>query len=239
MKKLFAAMTAALMMVTLVASTAVAAPPTSELKGQAWRIQYIKPATSSLWEINKVKLVDGQLSIPVRAFVSKTEGSFAVYFQNNYNTGLTESQTLTATATWTPGTYETRTDPSSAAYGRFWFQAAIGNYNSNDYWWYSGDSFALNTGSGDTMIAELDNRASWSNICGQVATDTTAHPGPNCIGGTDPDVSPYDGFTKAMANVKQLGISFGSASRYASGVAFDGETGETGTFSMASFSVTP
>jgi hypothetical protein len=237
MKKLFAAMTAALTMVALVASTVVAAPPTSDLMTQAWRIQYAKPATSSFWDINKVKLdQDSDLTFPVRAFETKTTGSFAVYFQNNYNTGLTESQTLTATASWTQGLYETRTDPSSAAYGRFWFQAAIGNYNSNDYWWYSGDSFDLNAGSADTLTAALSDRDHWSDICGQVATDVIAHPGDNCIGGTDPNVSPYDGFTNAMANVKQLGISFGSASRYASGIAF---VGGPATFSMSSFTVTP
>lgn len=236
MKKLLAAMTAALMMVALVSSTAFAAPPTSDLMTQAWRIQNIMPATSALWDINKVKLTGGALSFPVRAFESKTTGSFAVYFQNNYNTSLTESKTLSATANWTQGGYETRSTPSSAAYGRFWFQAAIGNYNSNDYWWYSGDSFDLNTTIADTITAPLATRASWSNICGQVATDTTAHPGPNCIGGTDPNVSPYDGFTNAMANVKQLGISFGSASRYASGIAF---VGGPATFTVSGFTVTP
>ena len=55
MKKLFAAMTAALMVMAL-ASTALAVPPTTDLTTQAWRIQYIEPATSSLWDINKVKL---------------------------------------------------------------------------------------------------------------------------------------------------------------------------------------
>ncbi len=75
-----------------------------------------------------------------------------------------------------------------------------------------------------------------TNVCGQAANDTTPHPGANCVGGTDPAVSPSDGFTHAMANVKQVGLSFGSAGSYASGIALDGNPG---TFTMTSFTVTP
>jgi len=87
-----------------------------------------------------------------------------------------------------------------------------------------------------TVTARLNDRANWSNICGQNATDTIAHPGPNCVGTTDPAVSPYDGFTNAMANVKEIGLSFGSAGSYASGIALDGGPG---TFTMTNFTVTP
>ena len=38
-------------------------------------------------------------------------------------------------------------------------------------------------------------------------------------------MSPYDGFTKAMQNVKQLGLSFGSSCTYASGTAINGAPG--------------
>jgi hypothetical protein len=219
MKRILAAMTAALLLTALVAGTAVAAKPTTtNLMGQGWRIQYLVPATSALWDINKVKLVAGEPSFPVKEFDSKTTGSFAVYFQTNWNTSLAGT-TLTATADWADGTYETRSNAFDGAYGRFWFQDAIGNYTSNSYWWYSGDRLDLNGSTSGTLSASLTNRAHWSNLCGQVATDTTAHPGDNCVGGTDPAVSPYDGFTNAMKNVKQLGISFGSAGSYASGIA--------------------
>jgi hypothetical protein len=86
------------------------------------------------------------------------------------------------------------------------------------------------------VTARLNDRANWSNICGQNATDTIAHPGPNCVGTTDPAVSPYDGFTNAMKNVKEIGLSFGSAGSYASGIALDGGPG---TFTMTNFTVTP
>ena len=58
----------------------------------------------------------------------------------------------------------------------------------------------------------------------------------DCVGGTYSAVSPADGFINAMANVKQLGLSFGSTSRWVDGIALDGETG---TFTMTSFTVTP
>ena len=49
-------------------------------------------------------------------------------------------------------------------------------------------------------------------------------------------MSPYDGFTKVMKGVKQLGLSFGSACSCARGVAIDGAAG---TFTMNIFRVTP
>jgi hypothetical protein len=62
------------------------------------------------------------------------------------------------------------------------------------------------------------------------------HPGPNCVGGTDPAVSPYDGFSNAMKNVKQIGLAFGSSGSYASGIAMNGTTG---TFTLTQFVITP
>ena len=94
----------------------------------------------------------------------------------------------------------------------------------------------LNARTSGTLTVSLNDRANWMNVCGQLANDPTPHPGPNCVGGTDPAVSPWDGFTNAMKNVKQLGLSFGNASRYASGIAV---FGGTGSFQMSSFTVTP
>lgn len=238
MKKTLAAMVAALLMVALASSTAFAAKPsTTSLMGQAWRVQYVMPATSAFWDINKVKLASGNLTFPIQQFDSKSTGSFAVYFTNNYNAGLTESQTLTTTANWSPGSYETRSTVFPGAYGRIWFQdVASGPITSNDYWWYSGSSLDLNGSTSGTVTAPLSDRAHWSNICGQLATDTNTYAGPNCVGTTDPAVSPYDGFTNAMAKVKQLGLSFGSLGSYASGVARDISAG---TFSVSAFTVTP
>jgi hypothetical protein len=233
MKRLSAMFVAGLLLALVVPGTAFATPPTGDLTTQAWRIQYANPATNYFWEIDKVKLdASGDLTFPVRQYVAPTTGSFATYFQNNYNTSLTTSTTLFVDATWTPGTYASRS--GAGAFGRFWFQSDIGNWDSNSYWWYSGDSLDLNTVSAGTMTAALSDTAHWSNICGKLATDTAVYSGPDCVGGTYPAVSPADGVANAMANVKQLGISFGSTSRYASGIARMGADGE---FSMSAFDV--
>ncbi len=160
-----------------------------------------------------------------------------VYMLGNYNNDLT-GKTITVKASWTPSTtYKTRStcDSGDLAYGRLELQdTSSGTYNFNDYWWYNGQKFDLNnTDNSGTITALLSNRAAWTNICGKSATDTTVYSGPDCINGEYPAVSPYDGFTNAIKNVKQLGLSFGSSCRYASGVANDTPS----TFTLSNFNI--
>ena len=49
-------------------------------------------------------------------------------------------------------------------------------------------------------------------------------------------MSPHDGFTKAMKNVKEVSLSFGCTNAYARGVAI---TGVTGSFELNSYTITP
>ncbi|HET8977398.1 MAG TPA: hypothetical protein VFN87_04520 [Solirubrobacteraceae bacterium] len=205
--------------------------------GTNWRVFNAEPATSFFWDINRPASDGaGGFEFPVQPFQSSSTGSFAVYLQNNYNVSLTEGSTITATAKWTSGSYSTRSVAPSDAYARIEFQdVSSGRYTSNDYWWYSGSALDLNSTTSGTITAALSDRGHWSNVCGQVASDTTPHPGPNCVGGIDPAVSPYDGFTNAMKHVKQVSLSFGSASRYASGVAINGS--DAGTFDLTSFHI--
>lgn len=221
---------------------ALAAKPPTNLLATNWRVYNIMPATNFLWDINKAQYDGSVLSFPFQRFLTTDTGSFAVYLENNYNVDLTD-KTINADVNWTPATvanqYVTRGDPLDGAYVRLEFQdVASGPYTSNDYWWNS-TSLDLNAVSSGTLTAGLTeaDRASWTNICGQSATDTTPHPGANCVGGTDPNVSPYDGFTNAMKNVKQVSLSFGRASRYASGVA--AVDTDSAVFNMTSFTVTP
>ena len=203
-------------------------------KGEQWKVYNGEPATAAFWDIDKAQSNSGVVSFPIEQFLTPTTGSFAIYLLNNYHVDIT-GQTITATASWTSGTYKTRSTVFAGAYVRIEFQdTTSGTFTSNDYWWYTGtlDLNAVTTG---TLTAPLTNRSQWTNICGQSATDTTAYPGPNCVGGTDPAVSPYDGFTNAMKKVKQVGLSFGSGGSYASGVAL---VGGTGTFSLTSFTIT-
>jgi hypothetical protein len=207
----------------------------SDLSARQWRLFSVMPATSAFWDIDHlVSMSDGVTAFPFQPFVATDSGEFAVYLESNYNYDIT-GKTITAEASWDPGPFVTRGPASDGAYVRVEFQdVASGNYTSNDYWWYSGSVLDLNAVTGGTLTAPLSDRANWTNVCGQAATDQTAHPGPNCVGGTDPAVSPYDGFTNAMKNVKVVSLSFGRASRFASGVAVvDGAS----TFTLSSFTI--
>jgi len=156
---------------------------------------------------------------------------------NNYNVSLV-GKTLSATATWDAGVYKTRAG-CAGAYARFWFQdVASGPYDSNDYWWSTGNAaplaLDLNGATSGALAASLGDRSLWTNQAGKSANDTT----PNWTDWTGATVaaSPYDGFTTAMNKVKQMGLAFGSGCSYASGIARDGAAG---TFTMTSFNVAP
>jgi hypothetical protein len=236
MKRILAAMTAALMMVALVSSTVFAVAPTSNLMGQAWKVYNVKPATSSFWDINKVKLdAEGILTFPIQQFDTTSTGSFAVYLLNNYNKDIT-GQTFSAEAYWTIGEYKTRSTVFPGAYVRFEFQdVAAGSYNSNDYWWSTGtNSLDLNVGWGGTLTASLSDCTLWSNQSGKSACDTTQDW--TEWQGDVVHASPAEGFANAMKNVKQLGLSFGSSGSYASGVAL---VGDSGVFRVVAFDLTP
>ncbi len=206
--------------------------------GTNWRVYNLKPATSSWWDINK-PLSDktGGYLFPIQKFQTTSSGSFVVYFINNYNGNIT-GKTLSANMSWTsaPGAYTSRSGVAGDAYVRFEFQdVTASGYLSNDYWWSTGsNSLDLNAASSGTLTVPLTDRTLWSNMCGKRADDTNTYAGPNCVGGTDPAVSPYDGFTYAMKNVKQVGLAFGRASAYSSGVAL---SGTTGAFHVASFTI--
>jgi hypothetical protein len=198
-----------------------------------WRVFNVMPATAKYWDINPVKSKNGDIQFPIQQFDSKTTGSFTVYFLGNDNRDLT-GKTMGTDVSWTGGTYETRSTVFPEAYVRFWFQdVASGNYDSNDYWWCT-LSLDLNNATFGSMVASLADRTIWTNQSGKSATDTTV----DWLEwqGDIVHMSPYDGFTKAMKNVKQLGLSFGSSGSYASGVAVDGGTG---VFTVSSFTITP
>ena len=185
---------------------------------------------------------------PALAFSLPTSdsGEFAVYMLVNHNsnseplTGATITTTVSVSCAGTCDfVYRTSSGYSSAgtpASVRIEFQATTsGTYNANDYWWYHGAvSLASATGTTVTINANTNDRSLWSNICGQSAADTTVYSGPDCVGGTFPGVSPYDGFTAALANAKIISLSFGGGSFFANGVAVTGSA----TFTATPFVVT-
>ncbi len=203
----------ALTMVILVASPVFA----GNFAVKNWRVFNVMPATAKYWDINPVKNVSGVVQFPIQKFESKTTGSFAVYFLANYNVDLT-GKTMATNVNWTPGVYETRSTVFPGAYVRFWFQdVASGPYDVNDYWWSTGaNSLDLNAANAGDLAVSLADRSLWTNMAGMSATDTDPHTGWVDWNGNGIKESPYDGFTKAMHDVKQLGLSFGSSGSYAS-----------------------
>jgi hypothetical protein len=203
-----------------------------ELTTKQWRVFNINRDVAKLWDINKAG--SAPTGIVGFTFPQLNSGWYAVYLNTNYG-DLSSMSTLSAYANWTNAAYVNRaSSPSNSAYFRFYFQSAEGNYNSNDYWW-STDACYLNITSSCNLNASLNDPTKWTNLCGQSATDTTPHPGPNCVGGTDPNVSPADGFINAKRNVKNVGLSFGGGSFYANGVA-NSQTTPT-TFTLVSYAV--
>lgn len=203
----------------------------SDISDNNWRVFNINPDVPKLWDINKApSLESGGVGF---TFNELSTGWFSVYLKTNY--GDLTDKTITANSSWTPSSlYVNRSRTSGDAHFRLEFQSAQGNYNSNDYWW-STESCDLNTASNCILAVALADRTLWTNLCGQSATDITPHPGTNCVGGTDPAVSPSDGFTNAMRNVKEVGLSFGRAGAYASGVAINDVV--PATFQLNSFIV--
>jgi hypothetical protein len=208
------------LLVTFALTTSVAAQrPDGDLSNKNWRVHNINPDVPKLWDINQAQSLNtGGVGFQ---FSKLSTGWFTVYLNTNF-IDLTGKTSIIANTSWTASTqYVNRFDHSQDAHFRLYFQSAQGNYNSNDYWW-STVSCDLNTQSACTLTGSLEDRTAWTNLCGQSALDPVPHPGPNCVGGTDPAVSPYDGFTKAKRNVKDVGLSFGRAAAYASGVANGG-----------------
>ena len=202
---------------------------------KGWKVYDIDAATLK-WDIDKAAALPGGVAqFPFEQFVSTSSGSFAVYLLNNFNSDIT-GKTISANVAWDRRTFLTRGPDDPTAYVRLEFQdVGNGDFVSNDYWW-SSVKLNLNAGTSGTLTSALTDRTLWTNICGQPATDVVAHPGLNCTGGTDPAVSPFDGFTNAMKNVKLAGLSFGRASRFASGVAV---TVAPASFRLNSFTITP
>ena len=221
------------LLVTFAFATPAAA---QDISNKNWRVFNINENVAKVWDINQAQSLNtGGVGF---SFYQLSTGWFTVYLNTNYGE-LTGKDHITALSSWTPSAqYINRSLTPGDAYFRLYFQSAQGNYDSSDYWW-STDSCNLNdltAALGCNLTVSLNDRIHWTNLCGQSATDHTVYPSANCVGGIDkPSISPYDGFTRAMRNVKDVGLSFGRSARYASGVA-NGGAGSA-SFQLNSFGV--
>ena len=172
----------------------------------------------------------------------KASQGYTSYQILNYNKDLTD-KTITAVVKANLGFGSFVANPAGcssggvAAVGIQFQDTSAGAYDSNDYWW-STDRRNLDTlGSSTTLTASLANadRSGWINQSGKPATDGTE----DWVQwqGDIVHMSPYDGFTKAREDVKEVNLSFGDQCAYARGVAVS-EVGDA-SFDLESFTITP
>lgn len=164
--------------------------------------------------------------------------TFVNYMLDTYTASLSESDTITATFAVTATSTSTAiigdsfggVNPTTPAFVRLFIQANLpadgsatcvgGHANEDNYWWADVSSYTFvkgGSGGSVTMAATL-NYANWSGICGNPASGNPS------------------GFDQALANIKYIGLSFGSGYYFASGVGVDGSTGSA-TFQLVSYTV--
>ena len=205
-----------------------------------WTVYNRSDVFAKLWENYKATdLSNGGVGF---AFNNVSTTWYTAYLKAHYNGDLTGT-TITANVSVTGSgpVFVSRTvgseDPANATVGLV-IKSAEGNWGVNDYWWPTNRvslSALGTTGVNITASTSEDDRANWINVCGKSATDIIVYSGPDCVGGTYPAESPYDGFTNALKNVKEVGLSFGG-SGYARGVAL---TSGSADFQLNSFTITP
>ncbi len=164
----------------------------------------------------------GGLTFQVPESDAGLTGTHAVYLTTAYTGPLSTSNVISAAANWAAVTYNTRSTTDSAAYGRLEIQdVTSGNYNMNDYWWYDPQRFDLNNSTSGSISAPLNDLSNWSNICGLTAdvVSTATKYVTDCMTGKTLTESPNQGFRAALANVREVNISFGRTSAFASGIA--------------------
>ncbi|HKT21779.1 MAG TPA: hypothetical protein VJR06_04040 [Nitrososphaerales archaeon] len=164
--------------------------------------------------------------------------AFVNYMLDTYTANLSEGNTITATFAVTTSSSSTAFlgdtfggfNQATPAFVRLFIQAnlpndgsatcGVGRANVDNFWWADVSSYTFaNGGSGGTVTMSVSlNSANWSGICGNPAS------------------ADQSGFDLALANIKYVGLSFGSGYFFASGVGVDGTTG-TATFTLTSYTI--
>lgn len=168
------------------------------------------------------------------------EPTFVNYMLDTYTVALTEVSTITATIKVVPteglpvflGDTFGGINLATPAFVRLFVEANLpadgsatcvgGHANVNNYWWADAAFYTFTPdGSGGTITLTAPlNPTQWSGICGNP-------------GSADPA-----SFDLAIANIKNVGLSFGSGYFFASGVGVDGATGSA-NFQLISYTVSP
>jgi hypothetical protein len=235
-------LTTLLAMVVLLSSAGIAfadSPSQPQMVGSQWAVY--EQATLANGNLNfypaahadTISTGGVQFSMPDATASSPT---YVNYLLDTFTTSLTESNTITATISVVPSSGTTAflgdtfggINSATPAFVRLFIQANLpndgsascvgGNSNVDNYWWADVSSYTFVTGGSGgtiTLTASLNN-ANWSGICGNPASSNPT------------------GFDSAIANIKYVGLSFGSGYFFASGVGVDGTTG-TAAFQLISY----
>jgi len=233
MKKIIFGTIFSVIALAVVVVPAFAVKPANTVLVKNWFVYNRSDVYAKLWDDNKATALEND---GVGFTFNQTISSwYTAYLKAHYNGDLT-GKTITANVSVTDSS-----SPVFVSRGGgtptvgLVIKSAEGNWGVNDYWWPTNRQLLSTLGTNVDISASTTDRTSWINICGKSATDTVVYSGPDCVGGAYPAESPYDGFTNALKNVKEVGLSFGG-SGYARGVAL---TDGTASFQLNSFTVAP
>lgn len=210
-----------------------AAKPTVNVLVKNWMVYNRSDAFAKLWDDNKATaLENGGVGF---VFNNVSTTWYTAYLKAHYNGDLTDTTIIANVSVTDSSSPEFVSRGGGTPTVGLVIKSAEGNWGVNDYWWPTNRQPLSALGTNVDISASTADRTIWINICGKSATDTLVYSGPDCVGGTYPTESPYDGFTNALKNVKEVGLSFGG-SGYARGVAL---SSGTASFQLNSFTVTP
>lgn len=194
---------------------------TGESAGQ-WRAEdiFLQPCDYWGWHVRKPLVLDPSgFEIPFNHYWS---GEYTVYLHNTWTGDLTGMEIVAKISIRKDSgdpVFLTRTlgDP---AFVRLEFQTTTGSWDVFDYWWsYKCVSLEELVGGKATLTVPLDDGALWQ-----------------CINGGWTGETNETEYSEALANVHEVGLSFGRSASWASGVAVDG--GEA-TFIVESYVIQP
>lgn len=188
-----------------------------------WKLLNLE-ATKGIWNVQKPSgLDDGGIAF---TFGDVLDNWYSIYFVTHAgditNKTITATFELDVTADTLFFTRSTACANTGVdAYVRLHFQKLDnGVWEYTDYWWSNAVAVNLNDLKGGgtlTITADTGDGSQWQDI----------------IGGETGLVKPAE-FAALLAAKKSLGVAFGSACRWASGVAV---TGGGGTFKLRSFTI--
>lgn len=215
MKRIFAAFTAALLVVPLVSSVALAAPKTN-----LWNLYSINSGGTSYTP----KIApSSEAGIANFSFPSTADAALLTTSQDASLLGNLTGKTITATFTVDASSdavfiYGGEPDGSGApATARLYFQSNNGKFAYTNYWWSNPAHFTFVDGFTGTFTLTVPvATGNWS--------DWNGH--------SDSSVS--DAFAQAVANVNQIGLSFGGGFFFANGV---GVSPGSADFHLVSYSL--